>query len=115
MLYHSPPLPSVRFEPFAPVLPVPPVLSFRLGSELYYGLFSSHLCLAFSVVQLDAHGRQRIRVLLNDLRELLDMAVVSLRPFRPFLPMDIRQLIQVINKDGKEYPRYPILRQCFKD
>ena len=73
-------------------------------------LLSCHLCLAFSVVQLDAHGRQRIRVLLNDLRELLNMAVVSLRPFRPFLPMDIRQLVQVINKDGKEYPRYPILR-----
>lgn len=110
MLYHSPPLPLVRFEAFAAILSVPPVLAFGLRFELYYGLFSSHLCLAFSIVQLDSHGRQRVRVLLDNLRELLNVAVVSLSPFRPFLPVNVSQLVKVVHKYGKEYPCYPILR-----
>ena len=110
MLYHSPPLPSVRFEAFAAILAMPPVLAFRLRFELDHGLFSCHLCLALSVVQLYTHSRQRVGVLLDNVTELLDMAVVRLRPFRPFLPMDIRQLVQIVNKYGKEYPRYSILR-----
>ena len=67
MNYHSPPLPFVRFEPFAPVLAMPPVLPFRLRAELDHGLFSCHLCLALRLIQLDAHGRQRVRVLLDNL------------------------------------------------
>ena len=110
MLYHSPPLPPVRFEALSPVLPVPSVFPFRLRSELHHGLNCCHLCLAFSIVQLNSHGRQRVRVLLNHLTELLDVAVVRLRPFRPFLPMDVGQFVEVVNKDRKEYPRYPILR-----
>lgn len=110
MLYHSPPLPSVRFEPFAAILAMPPVLAFGLRFELYYGLFSCHLCLTLSIVQLNPHGRQRVRVLLNNLTELLDVAVVSLRPLSPFLPMDVSQLVQIVNKDGKEYPSDTILR-----
>lgn len=110
MLYHSPSLPTVRFEPFAAILAMPPVLAFGLRFKLDHGLFACHLCLAFSIVQLDAHGRQRVRVLLDNLRELLNVAVVRLRPLGPFLPMDVSQLVQIVNKDGKEYPCYPILR-----
>ena len=110
MSYHSPALPPVRLEALALVLFVPPVLAFWLRFELDYGLFACHLCLALSVVQLNAHSRQRVRVLLDNLRELLNVAVVSLRPLSPFLPMDVSQLVQVINKYGKEYPCYPILR-----
>ena len=109
MNYHSSPLPTVSLEPLAAILPMPPVLAFWLRFELDYGLFACHLCLAFSVVQLYTHSRQRVGVLLDNLTELLDVAVVRLRPFRPFLPMDVSQFVKVINKDGKEYPRYPIL------
>jgi hypothetical protein len=109
MLYHSPPLPTVRFEAFAAILAMPPVLAFGLRFELYYGLFSCHLCLAFSVVQLYTHSRQRVGVLLDNLTELLDMAVVRLRPLSPFLPMDVSQFVEVVNKYGKEYPRDSIL------
>lgn len=110
MNYRSSPLPLVRFEAFAAILSVPPVLAFGLRSELDHGLLSSHLCLAFSIIQLNAHSRQRVGVLLDNLTELLDMAVVSLRPFCPFLPMDVSQFVKVINKDGKEYPCDSILR-----
>lgn len=110
MSYHSPSLTLVRFESLAAILAMPPVLAFGLRFELDHGLFACHLCLAFSVVQLYTHSRQRVRVLLNDLAELLNVAVVSLRPFRPFLPMDVSQFVKVINKDGKEYPCDSILR-----
>ena len=110
MLYHSPSLPTVRFEPFAAILAMPPVLAFGLRFKLDHGLFACHLCLAFSIVQLDAHGRKRVRVLLNNLTELLDVAVVSLRPLSPFLPMDVSQLVEVVHKDCKKYPCNSILR-----
>ena len=110
MSYHSPALPTVSLEPLAAILPMPPVLAFGLRFELYYGLLSCHLCLTLSVVQLNSHSRQRVRVLLNHLTELLNVAVVSLRPFRPFLPMDVSQFVEVVNKYGKEYPRDSILR-----
>lgn len=110
MNYHSPPLPLVRFEALAAILAMPPILAFWLRFELYYGLLSCHLCLAFSIVQLNSHGRQRVRVLLDNLTELLDMAVVRLRPLSPFLPMDVSQFVEVVNKDRKEYPRDSILR-----
>ena len=110
MSYRSPPLPFVRFEPFASVLPMPPVLPFRLRAELDHGLFSCHLCLALGLIQLDSHRRKSLRVLLNDLRELLNVAVVHNRPFRTFLPVDVGQFVEIVDKYGKEYPRYTILR-----